>query len=170
MGWTTHAGFTKKNTIDYIIRPQENEKAKWTTVTHCVRGNILWYVREIFLKETNTTERFIGCSILGSDKGYGWGSKDMCESAGPVYISCPLKYLDMVPEPTDSQYAKAWREKVRKYHQKLVVGQKVELLYCKIPYVTLISIRPLRGTYENTTYRLSRNLIKESVDKTLVTC
>jgi len=55
-----------------------------------------------------------------------WGYKDMEAGSGPNEINCPLKYLEMVPEPlpckkTDCTgcsrcYERGWREKVRAKH------------------------------------------------------
>lgn len=163
MGWWFTQNATKKNIIAKLIKDEENESAKWTTITHCVRGNILWIVREMFYKKENKTERYIQCSILGAEKDYGWGSKDMEESMGPCYYSCPLKYLDLVPEPK-SEYSKEWRDKVRKHNNKLnfklKIGMKVELQNCIIPYVEISNIKPLRGTFNYMVYKLSRRSIK----------
>jgi len=163
MGWWFSQDDTKKDVIQKLIKDEENEVAKWTTVTHCLRGNILWIVREIFYKKENKTERYIQCSILGAQKDYGWGSKDMEESMGPCYHSCPLKYLDLVPEPK-SEYSKEWRDRVRAYHNKLSfklkIGMKVELENCKIPYVEITSIKPLQGKFDYVLYRISRRHIK----------
>ena len=163
MGWWFQQGATKKDVIQDLIREQENENGKWTTLAHSVRGNILWSVRERLDKKENKTERYILCSILGSQKNYGWGSKDMDEGMGPCYYSCPLKYLEMAPEPM-SEHSKGWRETVRAYHKKLAfklnVGMKVELEYCKIPYVEITSVKPLRGKYNGIVYRLHRRSMK----------
>ncbi len=163
MGWWFTQGDTRKDVIQKLIKNEENENGKWTTITHCVRGNILWIVREILNKKENKTDRYIQCSILGSEKNYGWGSKDMSEEMGPIYHSCPLKYLDMVPEPK-SEYAKSWRDKVREHNKKLgfklKIGMEVELTGCKIDHLKITSVKPLRGSDGYTNYRVSRKWIK----------
>jgi len=46
--------------------------------------------------EVQPSERWIGCDLLRSHKDFGWGDKDLDESIGPYFSSCPLKYLDLV--------------------------------------------------------------------------
>ena len=120
MGWLITAGATKSDVIRDCIRMQGwGEGREGGAIEHCVRGNVLWTVHVIRDVATKAeVQRFIGCFLLRSDPGYGWGYKDIEESMGPCYYSCPLGYLDMVrcPEDTPSSYAKAWREKVRQYH------------------------------------------------------
>ena len=77
---------------------------------------VLWTVWEITSPD-KTTERFIGCDILKYYSPDGWGYKDLCETMGVGYTSCPLAYLDMVPVP-DSEYARKWRVSVREAHTK----------------------------------------------------
>jgi hypothetical protein len=56
--------------------------------------------------------------------------KTMSEDMGPYYFTCPLKFIEKASEPK-SEYAQAWREKVRTYHaaanKKLSVGVKIKL-------------------------------------------
>jgi hypothetical protein len=173
MGWSFTYNATKKDIIENRIKTEENEHAKWITHAHCLKGNVLWFVREIFYKQgekAGTSEKYIACSILGKDKGYGWGSKDLEESCGPAYYTCPLKYLDMVTLDPTSTYAPAWREKVREYHRQMDRAKNVEigdtliLQYAKIPSVEVISVRPLLGR-NGLTYRIPRRLVKEVVRK-----
>jgi hypothetical protein len=85
----------------------------------------------------------------------------MEESMGPCYYSCPLKYLDLVPEP-DNRYAKEWRIKVRAYHARrkaLVIGATVKLERCTIPELTIVSLRPLLGMYAGIRYRIPLKLL-----------
>jgi hypothetical protein len=127
MGWSFGHGDTKQDVINRLTADQ-----KWGTkdgverhgkcLAKCLRGNILWYVMEI-TGEDISPERFVGCSILGKEKDYGWGSKDMEESMGPCYYSCPLKYFDMVPDP--GGYATEWRAKVRADRQVVASVVKV---------------------------------------------
>jgi hypothetical protein len=55
-------------------------------------------------------DTFIGCYLLADGIGES-GYKPMDESMGPFHFSCPLAYLDMVPETN-----REWREHVRAYH------------------------------------------------------
>lgn len=127
---------------------------------HCCVGNVLWSVVKL-----NSGEKFIACIIMAGRNGHmGWGYKDMCESMGPCYHSCPLSYLDMVPEPK-SEYAAGWRDKVREYHRKFTVGARYKLRNCRnVTEVTITSTRPMRGVgNDGVTYRLKRNIMGEQI-------
>jgi hypothetical protein len=168
MGWTyPYDTPTRKDVIRDRI---EGETGTWKgrpvkriCERHCYRGSVhrgvLWTVWRIKDAETDEViDSFIGCDLLhysrSKDYGSGWGYKDMCESSGPYYYSCPLSYLDMVPMP-DSPYAPEWREKVRAYHaqrnKKLVVGQTypattgVKIGSRHVVEVTIKKLRPLLG-------------------------
>lgn len=160
-----------------------------TTLKHCYRGasfkGILWTVRETVkydrkTDEVLTTERWIGCDILQWDnKDKCWGYKDLEESSGPSYYSCPLSYLDMVPE-SDTGYGKGWRVQVRAYHASRKPTFKVK----KDMYVLLkegytyrvfkiTSIKPLMGRNGSRTYTiprksLLREITREELDKAKV--
>lgn len=43
--------------------------------------------------------------------------------------------------------------------QKIVVGQKLNLVNASVPYVTVTSVKPLKGTYLGTTYRIPRRFL-----------
>jgi hypothetical protein len=157
MGWLYTSGITRSELIARRTKPWENQGLSARCLEHTCVGNVLWTVWEH--TKDGKAERFIGCDLLAGHNGSGWGYKDMEESMGPCYYSCPLKYLDLVPEP-DSPYAKEWRTKVREYHARrararaLKVGETVALVGCRIPEVTITSIRPLRGTYGGRLYRI----------------
>jgi len=119
MGWTTMCGYSKQDVINHVMRFQENDKATWNTIAKCVLGNVLWAVVEMTVKadgvlyglSAGESERFIACYRLGSEKGFGWGYKDMEESMHPCHYNCPLHYLTMAPEKSPE-----WRAKVRAWH------------------------------------------------------
>jgi len=54
----------------------------------------------------------IGCHLLESE-GHEWGYKSLVEAEHPYYYSCPLRYLDMVP-----QRCATWRARVHAFHQQ----------------------------------------------------
>lgn len=147
-GW-----YTRKDTIQHLIKPDEN----FNTLAHCVRGNVLWAVQQWQGKDP-----FIACYLLKgpirSDDPFGCGYKGLSEEEHPYYYNCPIKYLDMAPE----QCAE-WRDRVRKQAAakatKLAIGMVAELSGCKIPVVEITSLKPLRGCYGYTTYRLKRSLL-----------
>jgi hypothetical protein len=166
MGWLFTKEQTRKELIERLTATEENPKAKWVTLAKCTKGNILWTVVEYTDKTKNKVERYIVCNMMNVDRGYGWGYKNVSEQEGPIYCSCPLKYLDMVPVPTTAdgkeiEYAVEWRKKVRLYHRKLKVGMKVKLKSCSIPYVWILSVKPLLGNYHNQRYRVGRRFIDE---------
>lgn len=141
MGWSMTMGASKADIVAERTKGWENEKTKTTCLRKSVVGNVLYAVMETTFKDGRPareavaaetgdfarpfvpakpalppggTERWIAVCLLGAERGYGWGSKDMDESAGPCEVSCPLYMLDMVPCP--GGYATKWREKVRAYH------------------------------------------------------
>jgi hypothetical protein len=141
-----------------------------TCLKHCYRGNaykgVLWTVWEVkkVTADGETTNRYIGCDILQYYKYDGWGYKDLEESSGPGYLSCPLSYLEMVPEPK-SAYAKQWRQAVRERHEKRARKISKGFTYkaangtvlgkgknkTKVLTIKVLSLRPMRGviTCEN---------------------
>ena len=160
MGWLFTQGSSKSDIIRKLTATEENETRRWETLTHSVRGNVLWAVVEITHKQEQTNKRYIVCYLLRSDKGYGWGYKDMDESMFPYYFSCPLKYLAMVPVANAD-----WRAEVQKYHErrnrKVDIGQKIGLVNASIPWVVITSKRPLLGTYDGMCYRVPRRMLGE---------
>jgi len=128
MGWLFQPGSTRKGLVAERITAWERTTpdgitVKSTCIAHCYRGGnfsgVLWTVWErTFEKEgqpVKPTERWIGCDLLEySKRDEGWGYKDMEESMGPYFFSCPLKYLEMVPVVG----SESWREGVRAYHER----------------------------------------------------
>jgi hypothetical protein len=128
MGWSFTKGATKADIIAEVTREQRRQPAfEWSnaeqrsvpcgydfthkTLHKAVKGNVLWTVEELVrYKEPVESAKFIGCYLLKVSKGEA-GYKPMDEAMHPYYYSCPLGYLDMVPEANS-----AWREKVLEYH------------------------------------------------------
>ena len=161
MGWDFSMGATKKSVIASLMKGWESETSKVVSLAHCTKGNILWGVMETTTKATGETRKWISCSILGAEKNFGWGSKDMDESVHPYYFTCPLSYLEMAPVTCE-----AWRTTVRAYHAKmsvkLKVGDRVKLSEgCNPSELVITSIKPLRGCANSGTreYRLPRRMI-----------
>ena len=131
MGWLFRCGSTRKELIEERIKGWERTNPddlviKSTCLAHCYRGGsfsgVLWSVWErTFTKdghEVEPTQRWIQCDLLRHSKhDEGWGYKDMEESCGPYYFSCPLKYLRMVPIEEYGGNA-SWREQVVLHHQR----------------------------------------------------
>jgi len=164
MGWTFQHGASRADIINRLTRFQENEHGRWTTLAHCAKGNVLWSVIEWHRKDTGETYNFIGCHLLAPHKAVGWGYKDMEESMGPYYCSCPLAYLDMAPEACPE-----WREGVRRWHaqvsRKVSIGDIWSLIGCTVRMVEITSVRPLRGRgkHDGVLYRLSRKLLGDKL-------
>jgi hypothetical protein len=129
MGWYFGANSCKEQ-IAELIKDSDRHK----TLAHCLRGTTLWTVGEI---QEEPKQRYIGCYLLrNGDQRDGWGYKPLTESMGPCEVSCPLAYLEMVPEPT-GEFASAWRKRVRAYHanraaklaraRQLKIGETIRL-------------------------------------------
>ena len=129
MGWLYPYGSTRRTLIQERTEGWERTNSDGVIITstclaHCYRGNtfsgVLWAVWErTFTQdgaETSPKQRWIGCDLLRYQVD-GWGYKDMDESMGPFYYSCPLKYLRMVPLDVYGGNAE-WREQVIAHHQR----------------------------------------------------
>jgi len=128
-------------------------------IAHALRGSVLWTVNQITHRETGDTIVFIGCDLLRKD-GEWCGYKDMDETTGPYYYSCPMKFLGMAPERNP-----VWRERVREYHRlrarRFSVGQRVAVIGCTVPWVRITGTSPLTGEYGGVHYNLKRSLLGE---------
>ena len=162
MGWTFTRDASRADIIAERIEAWSNDTHTGRTLRHCLKGNCLWSVRSIIDKRTRRIERYIGCDLLQSERGYGWGYKDMCESSGPYYYSCPLAYLELVPVANP-----AWRERVREYHarqkRRLRIGATYTLVGRTISHVEIVSLKPLFGRYQGCTYRVSKSYIGDEL-------
>ena len=115
MGWTFSPMWaTRKELVEERIESETYNGTTRTVFKHCLRGNVLWTVWDISYDDGRPDKRFIGCDLLqngGADSG--WGYKDMDESCGPYYYTCPLGYLKITP--VNNQ---AWRDNVLAYAMK----------------------------------------------------
>lgn len=144
-----------------MVREIVAEGSMLRNVAYKVVNSALYTVEE----RKDNGARYIGVYVL-SRQGGEWGYKSMDESMGPYYFDCPLKFLDMVPEP-ESQYAKEWRQKVRAKVRPLAVGDKVRLIDgCKfrgqeVKEVMIQCTRPLIVTTpDGTNVALKKSLIE----------
>ncbi len=161
MGWLFTANATRQTIIDGLLELEANEHGIWETLHHCTRGNVLWSVVKFTDKKAGTTQVIIACHLLqksvekyGERKVISWGYKPMDESMHPSYYSCPLSYLKHAPVACEE-----WRDKVKQYHQKYNIGDRLILKHCKIPHLNIFSTKPLLGTYQGTRYRVPRDLV-----------
>lgn len=169
MGWLFTSGQTRAALIRRLTESQDNDSARYRTLAHCTKGNVLWAVQEVVFKiakpqyDAGVPYRFIGCYLLANQRGCGWGYKDMEESMHPYHYHCPLSYLDMVPEACPD-----WREQVRNWHARasrpVAVGDIWTLVGCKVDVVFIQSARPLRGRDRSgTLYRIPRRFLGEKL-------
>ena len=124
MGATTIQGFSIADVVADRFRPRtwaEGDRAvTCRAIAHRKIGSTLWYVVERTVeidKSAKMTERFIvHCELLADrsrSRSYGAGYKECTEHSGPYKKNCPLKFLDLVPEP---EHNYNWREGVRAWH------------------------------------------------------
>lgn len=155
MGWTGCAEWTSKAAIIAAIKRDELGPA-WKILASTTRGSTLWLVAERFPTHGSETvagppARHILCFLLEGDRKGGWVYKDLDETMGPCDISCPLSFLEMVPDP--GGYATEWRARVRgeaarraDLKANLKVGATLVLRSgCKPASLTCTSVTPLRG-------------------------
>lgn len=114
MGWLFKQGSSKKDIIRNCTQGwvAADGKRKTECIALSCRGNNLWTVFKSTFDDERDPETYIILFMLRSDRGYGWGYKDVSESMGPYQVNCPLKYLEMAK----SDVRPEWREQVRKYH------------------------------------------------------
>ena len=137
MGWLFTRNQTRKelvaeNTHSWERTKEDGTHLKAVALKHCYRGNffsgVLWTVWEYTYTNLDGTikevKRWIGCDLCRYQKNYGWGYKDMSESAHPFYYSCPLGYLNMVPVVCEE-----WRKGVREYHAKALEKRRNKKQY-----------------------------------------
>lgn len=197
MGWTFTYGQKRAELISERSETREWDQKDGTHVkdvvlAHCYRGGVfsgVWYAvhertRSKDAKVTDS-ERWIEVTLMQChrypDHGPSWGYKDMEESMGPCEVSCPLGYLDMVPErtcPPDCKgcakdscsglWARKWRKNVREYHAKRAASRnKVKALKpndivrlkegCSPKELVIVSVRPLVGEFGGRRYKFKAN-------------
>ena len=129
MGWLFRQDITRKELI--AERTESWERKSEETIVHseclakCFRGGgfsgVLWAVWERrFIKDGEDIEpqqRWITCDLIQYRRDSGWGFKDLDESMGPYFWSCPIKYLNMVPIEEFGGNAE-WRKEVIEHHQR----------------------------------------------------
>lgn len=190
MGFTSIQGASKADVVKERIEPWQNDKpvseaglksVNAVCLAHAVVGNCLWsvwehtntYIQPSPLPDRVEAKRYIALDLLSCDKGYGWGYKDMCESAHPYYYNCPVKFLDMVPVACEE-----WRKKVFEYHdakktktsvrRDVQVGQFLKLIGANIPYVQVVvktSKNKIIGAYGGRSYSIAPRFIDKIVNE-----
>ncbi len=131
--------------ISQLTQPIPGRVRHRTCLAHALRGHVLWSVWEDCDQKTGRVTRVIGCDVVIRSADGGWTYENTDESMGPYYYSCPLKYLEMVPEVQNE----AWRDGVKHYHRNLklsfqvALGQTIRVVNKPFTYGTLVSKKPL---------------------------
>ena len=107
MGWYYQHG-SRKDLVDALTKDPRGPEGRCKCLAHCLRGNMLWSVWD------SPSGRWIGCDLLHRAGDGMWGHKPMDESVHPYYYTCPLKYLELVPEVANEQ----WRSNVVAHHEE----------------------------------------------------
>lgn len=125
-GWPSREDLIRHLTTSSSWKTDNGLTRETKTLHKTLRGNTLWSVRSVTLSEDPEHPRLILCCDLLSTGGsktdrWGnapqWGYKDMDETVGPCEVTCPLKYLELVPCP-EHGYARDWRERVKQHHER----------------------------------------------------
>lgn len=123
-GWPSREDLIRHLTEETRWVTNDGHTRTTKTLHKTLRGNTLWTVRETKRSEDPHATLWIGCDLLRTclvsprdDYPPQWGYKDMDESMGPTEVSCPLKYIVIVPCPVHG-YARDWRERVKKHHEQ----------------------------------------------------
>jgi hypothetical protein len=160
-GWETRAA---------LVKHLCDEPKTYRTLAHKTTKedgqSILWAVHEFPMDsavEEYRGKRFIVCYLMNGrrDDRYQHGYKDMGESAGPYFYSCPLRYLEMAPEVACQE----WRDNVKAYHarmsRKFKVGDVLKLVSgCTPQQIEVTSVRPFRGRGDDgIVYRVTKRQI-----------
>jgi hypothetical protein len=113
MGWFyPYECADRKSLIHYLTKTQTREDGQRICLGHCTRGNVLWAVFQLDWGRAKTV-RYIVCFLMQRGrKDEPWGYKDIEESSGPMYYTCPAVYLALAPDTANE----SWREGVREYH------------------------------------------------------
>ncbi len=118
MGWLS-GYYDRASVIRDVCKEWVNDTGKGDviggrTLKKCLRGNVLWTVREIVFK-TGPSRLYIGCDLLKRFGKNDWGYKDMDEGMHPYYYTCPQSFLETVTKENvlDNAYNEEWREHVK---------------------------------------------------------
>jgi hypothetical protein len=165
MGWLFTEYQTRKELIQRRTRSAESGGVIHQCLRHTAVGNVLWTVWQA-TGPGEQIRRYIGCDLLACERGYGWGYKDLCESMGPCYYTCPMAYMAMVPVANPE-----WREQVRAWHaarnRKVAVGDVLVFAGLSIPEARVIEKhgRRLIGEYAGSRYRLPPRILAKVVEQ-----
>lgn len=162
MGWYYIQGADRKGIIEQI--KSDHDPKRCTILKTAIYGNQFWCLTK--MNDDLGGETFIELFLLQSGKEYGWGYKPMEEACGPFYYACPLSWLALAKETSPN-----WRAGVRKWHADRNRKLEVNKFYnvggswkagnTPIKQIFLISLKPLRATWNGWDLKMKRKMLKD---------
>jgi len=116
MGWVFTRNQTKNELVNRLIQPYFDDETGNSSkcVRHSLKGNHLWCIFDNCDGKTGLTTRYIALFLLSCDRDYGYGYKDLSESAHPFYYDCPISFFKDVPIVACEE----WRQIVMSRHNE----------------------------------------------------
>jgi len=148
MGWTCQSSITKQQLVSELIQSSWWGE-EFIVVNHALRGGTLY----MCVEQTARKVAFIAVyriEVHGGEICY----KDMCDSMGPCYYDCPIKFIDWADNHehgAPKSFAEEWRQKVRdmakaqspKNRIQFVPGMVLE--HCGGQYELVRELAPRQG-------------------------
>ena len=118
-GYYEANGADKEWIIEFITQPfVSSQGSSWTLEHELSQSDILWCIHELQWNLPPKRVKWIGCYRLFVMPN-GWGFVKMEEISDPKHYSCPLRYLNAVPEVNPK-----WRAKVHNYNALLKTAKE----------------------------------------------
>lgn len=162
MGWTTY--FVPDVKIDRLAECRKvfGREPSWATIVKDVLIGDVYYAA---MRSTKTGKVWALVALTDMEN-HEFGYKDMDETVGPCCYDCPNSILNLL-SPTDSEYAKEWREKCRaNKHKRKPTKQKDPLNELKKYLGYEFSSGPYTGkdykTFQNKYINYLRRLCREN--------
>jgi hypothetical protein len=115
-GWKSGPNLSVAKITEHFTKSSDGVTCVAHKVLEDRDSTILWAVMEYTKKRGNLPagSRCITCGPMKPCED-GWGYKEMLESEGLRYCSCPLAFLSMAPP--DGRLSMYWRGEVHHYHR-----------------------------------------------------
>lgn len=117
MGWLSTSGASRSDIISNLTKTEIGEHGTWDVLAHCTRSNVLWTVNR-YRRADGTESKEIVCNLL-QKLSEGWGWKDISESSGPSYFTCPLTYFALAGEADLTDTGRQWRKECAEAHARI---------------------------------------------------
>jgi hypothetical protein len=167
MGWTFIRGASRSDIITEVTKDQSlADGGVLRTLRKCLRGNTMYSLLEC--TRPGKKVKLISVTLLQRSSD-GWGFKEMDETCGPYYYSCPLSFLLEADAP-ENETARQWRQSVRDRitadaSKRPCIGETWQLASgCSPNQVEITSLKPLLGTAHGTVFRLRRRQLAARAD------